>query len=95
MQPLGRTRALLIPGLIVITVTVVMSHVVSQSMSPQVGLGVVGTGLVCLVWIVMVSPGGLLARERRAMAALSASERRYRTLVQTAQDLILSGRRGV
>lgn len=90
MQPLGRTRALLIPGLIVITVTVVMSHVVSQSMSPQVGLGVVGTGLVCLVWIVMVSPGGLLARERRAMAALSASERRYRTLVQTAQDLIWS-----
>ena len=90
MQPLGRTRVLLIPGLIVIAVTVVMSHVVSQSMSPQVGLGVVGTGLVCLVWIVMVSPGGLLARERRAMAALSASERRYRTLVETAQDLIWS-----
>lgn len=90
MRPLGRTRALLIPGLIVITVTVVMSHVVSQRLSPQIGLGVVGAGLVCLVWIVMVSPGGLLARERRATEALAESERRYRTLVQTAQDLIWS-----
>ncbi len=90
MEPLGRTRALLIPGLIVISVTVVMSIVIAQAMNPNIGLGVVGAGLVCLVWIVMVSPGGLLARERRATAALAQSERRYRTLVQTAQDLIWS-----
>lgn len=90
MEPLGRTRALLLPGLIVIVVTVVMSIVVAQAMSPDIGLGVVGAGLVCLVWIVMVAPGGLLARERRAIAALAQSERRYRTLVQTAQDLIWS-----
>ncbi len=90
MEPLGRTRALLIPGLIVIVVTVVMSIVIAQAMNPNIGLGVVGAGLVCLVWIVMVAPGGLLARERRAVAALAQSERRYRTLVQTAQDLIWS-----
>jgi PAS domain S-box-containing protein len=90
MDRVGRTRALLIPGLIVIVVTVVTSIVVAQAISPTIGLAVVGTGLVSIVWITMVSPGGLLARERRATAALAESERRYRTLVETAQDLIWS-----
>lgn len=90
MDRVGRTRALLLPGLIVIVVTVVASIVVAQAISPTIGLAVVGTGLVSIVWISMVSPGGLLARERRATAALAESERRYRTLVETAQDLIWS-----